>query len=341
MTPGLSTSSLPPWLREQLQRLLTQSGHAWLLQGPSGLGQYELALGLAQTWLCDAPTPQGPCHSCDSCHAVAVRTHPDLCVLMPEVDMLSLDWPLPEKAQAEIDDKKRKPSKEIRVEAMRDAIEFSQRTSSKGRGKVVLVFPSEMMNVISANALLKTLEEPPGDTRFVLATRSAHLLLPTIRSRCMSHAMEFPAPALAIQWLMAQGVSREEAPLWLAACGDRPQDAVALTLEGLPISTWLNFPEAMRAGDVSLVRDWSASRLVSSLLKLCHDQMAVAVGGSPRFFPRSALVDGCAFGKLSIWFKALSTSMRTVEHPYNQGLMQEALVNQARLALHSVSKNPS
>jgi DNA polymerase-3 subunit delta' len=64
-----------------------------------------------------------------------VHTHADLCVLMPETAMLALGWPLPEKAQAEIDDKKRKPSKEIRVDAMRDAVEFCQRTSARGAAR--------------------------------------------------------------------------------------------------------------------------------------------------------------------------------------------------------------
>ena len=68
--------------------------------------------------------------------------------------MIALGWPLSEKAQADIDDKKRKPSREIRVEAMRDAVEFSQRTSARGRGKAVLVYPAEQMNHITANALL-------------------------------------------------------------------------------------------------------------------------------------------------------------------------------------------
>jgi len=59
---------------------------------------------------------------------------------MPETVLLDLGWPLSEKAQAEIDNKTRKPSKEIRIDAMRDAIEFSQRTNARGRGKAVLVF---------------------------------------------------------------------------------------------------------------------------------------------------------------------------------------------------------
>ena len=112
-----------PWIARQTTDLLAQRGHAWLLQGPSGLGQYELALALASAWLCEKPGEHGACGDCPSCHAIAVRTHADLAVLMPETQMIELGWPLSEKAQAEIDDKKRKPSKEIRVEAMRDAVE--------------------------------------------------------------------------------------------------------------------------------------------------------------------------------------------------------------------------
>jgi DNA polymerase-3 subunit delta' len=326
---------MPSWLHVQLQTLLTQKGHAWLLHGPSGLGQYALALELAQAWLCDAPTAQGACHHCSSCHAVAVRTHSDLCVLMPETEMLQRQWPLPEKAQAEIDDKKRKPGKEIRVDAMRDAIEFAQRTASKGRGKVVLLYPAEMMNHVSANALLKTLEEPPGDTRFILATQSAHLLLPTIRSRCMSHAMNFPERAISSQWLQSNGVGREAAQVWLAASGDRPVDALDMANAGAPATAWMAFPQAMRSGDTAFVKEWGAGQLLSALHKLCHDQLALGAGAMPRFFPASALLTDCQFSRLSAWSKALNASMRSAEHPYNQGLMQEALVNQARLALHS------
>ena len=197
-------SDHPVWIQQQLVSLLAQRGHAWLIQGPSGLGQYDLAMAMARAWLCENPTEQGACGTCGSCHAIDVRTHADLCVLMPETEMLARNWPLSEKAQGEIDDKKRKASKEIRVDAMRDAVEFSQRTSARGRGKAVVVFPAERMNNITANALLKTLEEPPGDVKFVLASEAAHQLLPTIRSRCLGHAMLWPDKAGSLAW-MEQG----------------------------------------------------------------------------------------------------------------------------------------
>src|SRR3569832_1997188 len=100
----------------------------------------------------------------------------------------------------------RKPSRDIRIDAMRDAIQFAQRTSARGRGKAVLVYPAERMNHVTANALLKTLEEPPGDVRFVLATEAAHQLLPTIRSRCLGHTMAWPTSAEAAEWLTHEGM---------------------------------------------------------------------------------------------------------------------------------------
>jgi DNA polymerase-3 subunit delta' len=319
--------------------LLSQQGHAWLLHGPSGLGQYPLALALAKAWLCEAPSADGACGLCQSCHAIDVRTHADLCVLMPETTMLELGWPLSEKAQSEIDDKKRKASREIRVDAMRDAIEFSQRTSARGRGKAVLVFPAEQMNSITANALLKTLEEPPGDVRFVLATESAHQLLPTIRSRCLGHAMAWPDAQLAQRWLQEQGLSADDAGRFLRAAGGRPDDVLALHASGRKAEDWLRFPAAMSTGETGFVRDWPVGELVDALQKLCHDVMAAQQGASPRFFELKPLRAGTGptLAALSQWSVALKNSRRTMDHPFNGGLMQEALVEQARTALNSVA----
>ena len=329
---------MPPWIAAQLGSLLAQPGHALLLQGPSGLGQYRLALELARARLCEHPSAAGACGQCPSCHAIDVRTHADLCVLMPETHMLALEWPLDEKTQAELDDKKRKPSREIRVDAMRDAIEFAQRTSARGRGKAVLVFPADQMNAVTANALLKTLEEPPGDVRFFLATESAHQLLPTIRSRCMAHSMLWPEPAQAAAWLLAQGMDATQLDTLLAAAGGRPEDALAMAGRGVTAAQWEAFPRAMVRGEVAFVKDWSAPQLLDALHKLCHDALAGQQGAAARFFSAKAL---SALGKadaarLSGWSVALRRAQRTVEHPFHAGLVQEALVEQAQSALHSV-----
>jgi DNA polymerase-3 subunit delta' len=251
---------------------------------------------------------------------------------MPETVMLDLGWPLSEKAQDDIDSKKRKASKEIRVEAMRDAVEFAQRTSARGRGKAVLVFPAERMNVYTANALLKTLEEPPGDVKFALATDAVHQLLPTIRSRCLTHAMWWPDDRSALAWLQGQGVSESKARIMLRAAGGRPQDAMQFVDL---CDIWPSLPSAVLQGNVMAFKDWTPAQTLSALHKLCHDLMAQLSGAAPRFFESNDLPKVGTWQSLSTWSAALAQAMRTVEHPFNAGLMQEALVSQGQLALNS------
>ena len=354
--------ALAPWIARQVQALLPRPGHAWLLQGPSGLGQFDLALALARAWLCDAPGPQGACGHCPSCHGVDVHTHPDLAVLLPETELLTLGWPLPEKAQAEIDDKKRKPSREVRVDAMRSAIEFAQRTSARGRGKAVLVYPAERMNAVTANALLKTLEEPAGDTRFVLASDAAHLLLPTIRSRCMTHTMPWPAEDEALAWLAAQGLSPDAAAALLRASGGRPAQALALaaapqagrsgagtargsaraprTAGGLPPACrdWAGLPRALAQGDSAALVGLPLPEAVARLQKLCHDLMALQVGAAPRYFsPDDLPRHPVPLPALSRWWQQLAQSARTAEHSWKPDLAAEFLASAAQQALNSRS----
>lgn len=330
---------LPPWLTAQRDALLRQRGHAWLLQGPSGLGQLDLALALVRAWLCENNQAEAAvkpaCGHCVSCHSIDVFAHADLFVLAPETLMLSLGWPLSEDAQKKIDNKERKPSKEIRVEAMRDCIEFCQRTSARGRGKAVLVYPAERMNSVSANALLKSLEEPPGDVRFVLATDSAHQLLPTIRSRCVSHTLAWPDTNESMAWLQTQGLPEPQARQLLQASGQRPQDALAWAQSGHDVASWAQFPKAMQRGDVGFVKDWTPLELVRSLHKLCHDLQVAKVGGQPRYFDLDQLPTSphSSLRRLVQWSRELTQTMRTVEHPFSAGLMQEALVSQARMAM--------
>ena len=328
-------TAVAPWIAAQRTQLLAQRGHAWLLQGPSGLGQYQLALELVRAWLCDAPGAQGACGQCASCHGIAVHTHADLCVLMPETQMLALGWPLPEKAQGEIEDKKRKASREIRVEAMRDAVEFAQRTSGRGRGKAVLVFPAEQMNHVTANALLKTLEEPPGDVRFVLATEAAHELLPTIRSRCLGHTMLWPRADEAQAWLAGQGVAQDAAQALLRAAGGRPDDALALHRAGRSPQAWGLIPQAMARGEVAALAELEPAQAVDALQKLCHDLLASRVGAAPRYFAAADLPAAPGVGPLTRWSRALMQEARTAEHPFNAGLMLESLVAQAKSTLNS------
>ena len=333
-------NALAPWLRQQNLSLLSQQGHAWLLQGPSGLGQYALASAMVSAWLCESPNAliQGACGQCGSCHALSVHTHADLFVLMPETILLELGWPLSEKAQSEIDNKSRKPSKEIRIDAMRDAIEFSQRTNARGRGKAVLVFPAERMNHVTANALLKTLEEPPGDVKFVLATEAAHQLLPTIRSRCLIHTMIWPSTSEALTWLELQGISNEDSITMLKAAGGRPDEVLRQQTLGQSVKWWSQFPRAMLSGDASFCADFPPSEVIDALQKLCHDLMMQQTQAPLRYFNEADLPKlKISSAKLSAWFKRLAQAAKTSEHPFNAGLMLEALCSEAREIMNSPS----
>ncbi|MCU0762040.1 MAG: DNA polymerase III subunit delta' [Hydrogenophaga sp.] len=331
---------LAPWLQRQLEMLLGQRGHALLLAGPSGLGQYELALALARAWLCEQPTPQGACGACASCHAVDVRTHADLRVLMPETVCLELGWPLDESTQKDLDDKKRKPSKQIRVEAARMAVGFTQLTRSRGAAQVILVYPADRMNTESANTLLKTLEEPLGDVRFVLATEAADQLLPTIRSRCQTHAMHWPTEDESLLWLQdavaqpgGKALSLEQARACLQAAGGRPVDALRWAQTGLQYQTWQQLPHALARGEWALLGDWPAPQQLEVLQKVCHDLMAVRAGGRTRFFAPESLPPAAGWAVLAGWSKELSAAARTVEHPFNAGLMQQAWAARAQQVL--------
>lgn len=334
-----AASAPAPWLLAQQDSLLRQRGHAWLLHGPAGLGQWELALALVRSWLCEADdaATAGACGHCASCHAIDIHTHADLLVLMPEVQLLERGWPLPEKAQAEIDEKKRKPSKDIRVDALRQAVEFCQRTSARGRGKAVLVYPAEAMNTIAANTLLKTLEEPVGNVRFVLATEAAHQLLPTIRSRCLAHTMVWPALAAAQAWLQAQGVPADAAATALRAAGGSPAQALALARSPTGLRLAQQLPQWVREGDLTVLGTLAPQELLLWLHKLCHDLMCVAQGAAPRYFLPQDLPRPPALRVLLRWAQALAQALRTAEHPFQPALMVQALVVQARSVLHSKS----
>lgn len=322
-----------PWLAAPLQEALrTQRGHALLIHGPQGIGQFELALTLAQAWLCETNPTQQPCGTCASCRLVQAHSHPDLLVLLPEALRESLGWGGAEEGDdGEGKASKAKPSKEIKVEAVRAAVSFAQSTSARGQRKVVLIHPAERMNAIAANTLLKTLEEPPGAARFVLSCGAPDALLPTIRSRCQAVPLGLPPADVASAWLGQQQVAQPD--VLLAAAGGQPLEALEWVREGVDAVTWTRLPRQLAAGEVGALATWPLPRLVDALHKLCHDAMCLACGAPPRYFPLAALPSGAALPALVAWSRALRQTIRHDEHPWNLSVMVESLVLQAQQAL--------
>lgn len=336
---------LLPWLHAPLAQALAQAhGHATLVHGPQGVGQFEFSMALAQSWLCEAhplgSAFQPACGACGSCHLVSARSHPDLVVVLPE----ALQGPLGWSASGDEDDgaseksgKAKKLSQDIKVEAIRAVVQFSQQTASRGRAKVVVVHPAERMNTVSSNTLLKTLEEPPGLVRFVISAGSLDEILPTVRSRCQAWRLPMPDTASSTAWLREQikGLSELDAATLLQASGGQPLTARDRHALGLDAVRWPQIPREVAQGQVGALAGWPLPLVVETLQKLCHDLACMAAGGAPRYFPEGSLHRNGDLTRLTAWAGELRKASRHAEHPWNLGLRVESILQQARLALRT------
>ena len=196
-----------PWQEDDWRRIVREFDslpNAWLLTGPEGIGKVDFAYSLARALLCDTPLEDGRgCGQCESCRWLASGTHPDFRHLCPEAA---------DEGKEEGGKSARKLS-QIKIEAVREIIEFSQLTAHRHGRRVVLVEPAEKLNLSAANAILKVLEEPPDNTVFLLVADRPQRLLPTIRSRCRKFSLSRPPHEVALAWLKTQGVAHAEAEL--------------------------------------------------------------------------------------------------------------------------------
>jgi len=331
-----------PWLADPLARALEhQRGHALLVHGAPGAGAFEFALAFAQARLCEASEAArlaAPCAACASCRAVAARLHPDLFVLLPEQLRQERGWLLAGDKPDSTDDEgatkagKRKPSRQIRMQDVRRALDWVVTTRARsGQAKVLVLHPATALNGVSASALLKMLEEPPQGVRIVLTASDPARLLPTLLSRCQRLRLPEPPTGPCLAWLAQQGVARPE--VMLAAAGGLPLEAFELHAAGIGAAQWAGVPQAVRQGHAAFFEGWGVRRVVDAMVKLCHDAMVEQAGGAARFFPATARPLGGSPQALAAWHARLRTLAPHVDHPWNEPLTVEALVLQGQSAL--------
>lgn len=337
-----SRFQLWPWLQAPLQSALSQlRSHAVLLHGAQGVGQFDFAMSLARAWVCEkgaeTTSLRPACGRCVACHLMEAGSHPDVMLVLPEALQGSLGW---RGQEGEADDeerggKSRKPSQEIKVDAIRAVVQFAQQTASRGRAKVVLIHPVERMNLIAANTLLKTLEEPPGQVRFVLSGAALDQLLPTVRSRCQAWPLSLPESEVAVAWLSDQlgGLDPAAARTLLDAAGGQPLTARDRQALGLDARNWPLIPKGVAQGQPGPMGQWPLPLVVETLQKLCHDMARQAVGATPRYFPADSLPPSPELARLNQWAAELNKVSRQADHPWNLPLKLETLLLQARSVL--------
>ena len=236
-------SALPSWFdavyRSQLSRFQQQRlPHALLLTGEKENGGAILAEQLGKRILCQQEQLFA-CGQCKSCLLLQAGSHPDYLPVQVEEN-----------------------ATQIKVDRIRALIEFSQATAQISRYKVIVIQDCHRMNLASANALLKVLEEPPPNTFLVLQTDAAELLLPTIRSRCSVVIVPSPEPQQAVEWLSGQGMAEAEIGSLLEISSYNPFKLVRLKQQDAFVvrEAMINGLNQLAKGAVSpveLAKNWS------------------------------------------------------------------------------------
>jgi DNA polymerase III subunit delta' len=315
----------PKWLAPAIASLNSarKAGrlpHALLIHDTAGGGGDWLANWAASVALCLSPD-DAPCGKCLGCVRVANNQHPDLTRVVPIED-----------------------SKQLRIEQVRELAQELSLTSHQGGYKVGLLSPADSMNRFAANALLKTLEEPPARTLLILVASQPSRLPATILSRCQKLKVRAPTRAESLEWLQATRGAGDWAGV-LDVLGEAPFDAAdadpkAIPALGAETRRTLEEMEAGTADPVATAERWH--RADTALRLRCFETWltdriqrqvapAAAVGNSgPAHLPRGLSIMNIR-GLFEL-VEAVRDLRSSLDVPLNRSLALELLFR--RLAAH-------
>ncbi len=265
---GASSASSPgPFSASRCRR-------AFILTGPDGIGKRRVAVALAQALNCTNPQRTGAleidaCGVCPTCRRIARGVHPDVLIVEPG------------------------DSGVTKVDQIRDVVDRAAYRPFEGRRRAVIIDDADALMSQAQNALLKTLEEPPSASVFLLVTSKPDVLLPTVRSRC---------PQLRFRPLTAEEVTQA-----LIATGRTETEAraVAATAEGS-----LGRALQASAGDLVESRDLAA-RVLLHVAK--SGDAARRLEGARELVAKSAAGGATDREQLALHLRAMATLIRDVE----------------------------
>ena len=191
---------------------LDRPAHAYAFVGPAGVGRRLTAVAFAQALLC----PTRGCGACGVCRRIAAGQYPDCRVIVP----------VPPKENP-------KGALAIRIEQVRELERTAALAPLEGSRKVFILDETERMTLPTAQALLKTLEEPPGRTHLVLILANPRALPPTVLSRCQRVRFRPLDDAAAARLLEDRGVAPEASGLLARLTEGRPGLALVSDLDAL------------------------------------------------------------------------------------------------------------
>lgn len=227
-------------------------GHAYLFHGEPTIGKKLTAIALAQYLHCEAlkdhPTPDA-CNFCRSCHQITQATHPDFLIIQPD------------------DEQKQNPK--ISISQIRDIEHLVIYRPLVGSHKICLIDQADTMTQEAANALLKTLEDPPDHCLFILVSSRPEHLLPTIRSRCILLRFS-PLPSASLYEFLKTRTKKEAADLQLIAAFSEGRVGSALSCDPAELKIKLRQYWDLLFGDHTA----SASRIMDMSEGLVKAQQA-------------------------------------------------------------------
>lgn len=371
LSEGVKTK-IAPWLKSLWNGFdLHEFPSAVLIYGPAGIGKFEFAITLAKALICESTqgSQSKPCDQCAACHWFDSGNHPDFIALVPETHRKFLphgdfesDEDSPKKSKASQVDSdgeptEKKEKKNITIENTRSAIEGLSIGSHRGGNRIILVYPLEMLRTDSANTLLKSLEEPPSNTIFILLADRLDRVLPTIRSRCRLISAPRPVRAVGLAWLQDQlprfvdinvaaaeiesvydeqgGAPYEVLASLIARHNKDEKDEITINLQasryllqsmaqGVHIH-WLDAAEKTSKASYSV--------LLATMQRWVSDLQSVMQEGMPRYYPKHentirGLAQQARLPKLLRFWKSVILARRHENHPLAIRIQMEALLSQ-------------